>query len=195
MLKDEAGVWVKGFARQIGCTTNFLAELWALRDGFIMCSELHINDLEINLDAKVIADLMSSSGSRIVSNSSIVANCRLLISRFPQVKVKHCYRESNSCADALARLDPTTKDISAEGSVIRMLEPVAKTASLMTRTPTTIPETISPVIGLLASVTKTTISASLVIRKLRSIAKTASLATKPPTSIACRKALATGLTT
>ena len=89
----------------------------------------------------------------------------------------------------------TTKDTSAEGSVIRMLEPVAKTASLMTRSPTTIPETISPVIGLLASVTKTTISTSLVIRKLRSIAKTTSLATRPPTSIACRKALATGLTT
>ena len=82
MLKDEAGVWVKGFARQIGRTTNFLAELWALRDGFIMCSELHINDLEIDLDAKVIADLMNSSRSSNASNSSIVADCRLLISSF-----------------------------------------------------------------------------------------------------------------
>ena len=82
MLKDEAGVWVKGFARQIGHTTNFLAELWALRDGFIMCSELHINDLEIDLDAKVIADLMNSLRSSNASNSSIVADCRLLISSF-----------------------------------------------------------------------------------------------------------------
>ena len=82
VLKDEAGVWVKGFARQIGRTTNFLAELWALRDGFIMCSELHINDLEIDLDAKVIADLINSSRSSNASNSSIVADCRLLISSF-----------------------------------------------------------------------------------------------------------------
>ncbi|KAL0014527.1 hypothetical protein SO802_001596 [Lithocarpus litseifolius] len=104
VLRDDAGVWVKGFARQIGHTTSFLAELWALRDGLIMCSDLHINALEIDLDAKVIADLMNNSGSSNASNSSIVADCRLLISRVPQVKVKHCYRESNSCADALARL-------------------------------------------------------------------------------------------
>ena len=83
VLRDDAGVQVKGFARQIGCTTSFLAELWALRDGLIMCLELHINALEIDLDAKVIADLMNSSRSPIVSNSSIVVDCRLLISRFP----------------------------------------------------------------------------------------------------------------
>ena len=47
-----------------------------------MCSELHINDLEIDLDAKVIADLMNSSRSSNASNSSIVADCRLLISSF-----------------------------------------------------------------------------------------------------------------
>lgn len=104
VLRDDAGLWVKGFARQIGYTTSFLAELWALRDGLSMCLDLNINALEIDLDAEVVADLMNNSGSSSASNSSIVADCRLLISRFPQVKVKHCYRESNSCADALARL-------------------------------------------------------------------------------------------
>ena len=47
-----------------------------------MCSELHINDLEIDLDAKVIADLMNSLRSSNASNSSIVVDCRLLISSF-----------------------------------------------------------------------------------------------------------------
>ena len=68
-----------------------------------MCLDLNINALEIDLDAKVVADLMNNSGSSNAFNSSIVADCRLLISRIPQVKVRHCYRESNSCADALAR--------------------------------------------------------------------------------------------
>ena len=76
------GLKALGSSWQIGRTTNFLAELWALRDGFIMCSELHINDLEIDLDAKVIADLINSSRSSNASNSSIVADCRLLISSF-----------------------------------------------------------------------------------------------------------------
>nr|POE45789.1 putative ribonuclease h protein [Quercus suber] len=70
-------------------------------------ADLNINALEINLDAKVVADLMNNSGPSSASNSSIVADCRLLISRFPQVKGKHCYCESNSCADALARLEET----------------------------------------------------------------------------------------
>ena len=103
VLRDDAGLWISGFARQIGHTTSFLAELWALRDGLSMCVDLNINALEIDLDAKVVADLMNNSGSSNAFNSSIVADCRLLISRIPQVKVRHCYRESNSCADALAR--------------------------------------------------------------------------------------------
>ena len=68
MLRDDASVWVKDFARQIGHTTSFLAELWALRDGLTMCLDLSINALEIDLDAKVVADLMNNSGS---SNASL----------------------------------------------------------------------------------------------------------------------------
>ena len=67
VLRDDAGLWVKGFARQIGHTTSFLAELWALRDGLTMCLDLSINALEIDLDTKVVADLMNNSGS---SNAS-----------------------------------------------------------------------------------------------------------------------------
>ena len=65
---------------------------------FFTSHELLLQKLE-TID---LADLMNDSGSSSASNSAIVANCRLLISRFPQVKVKHCYRESNSVADALA---------------------------------------------------------------------------------------------
>ena len=40
ILRDDSGIWVKGFARNIGTTTSFLAKLWALRDGLIMCLDL-----------------------------------------------------------------------------------------------------------------------------------------------------------
>ena len=33
LVRDENGNWVKGFARRIGNTSSYLAELWALRDG------------------------------------------------------------------------------------------------------------------------------------------------------------------
>ena len=42
---------------------SFLAERWALRDGPIMCQNLQINALEIELDAKIIAELMTNSSN------------------------------------------------------------------------------------------------------------------------------------
>lgn len=69
-----------------------------------MCLNMQINALEVELDAKVISDLMDNTGSPNATNFAIVADCRALISQIPQVKVTHCYQEGNQCAEALARL-------------------------------------------------------------------------------------------
>ena len=104
IIRNDVGIWVKAFVRNIGNTTSFLVELWALRDGLQMCQQMHINALEVELDAKVISDLMNNSRSPNATNYAIVADCRALISQIPQVKVIHCYREGNCCADGLARI-------------------------------------------------------------------------------------------
>ena len=69
-----------------------------------MCQNLQINALEIELDAKIIANLMNDSSNTNAVNSTMVADCRLLISQVPQVKVTHYYRETNHCVDGLARV-------------------------------------------------------------------------------------------
>ena len=69
-----------------------------------MCLNMQISALEIDLDAKVVADLMCNAKILNIDNASIVADCRLLISQFSQVKVSHYYREANRCANALTRL-------------------------------------------------------------------------------------------
>ena len=104
ILRNNAGLWVHAFSRHIRIATSFLAELWALRDGLIMCQNLQINALEIELDAKIIANLMNDSSNTNAVNSTMVADCRLLISQVPQVKVTHYYRETNHCVDGLARV-------------------------------------------------------------------------------------------
>nr|POE62303.1 putative ribonuclease h protein [Quercus suber] len=104
ILCSESGTWIKAFTRKIGIATSFVAELWALRDGLNMCLNMQISALEIDLDAKVVADLMGNVETLKNDNASIVADNILLISQFPQVKVSHCYRKANRCADALARL-------------------------------------------------------------------------------------------
>ncbi|KAL0009213.1 hypothetical protein SO802_010715 [Lithocarpus litseifolius] len=67
-------------------------------------SKLRINALEIELDALAVADLMGNSRNSKAVYFAIVADYRLLISQVPQVKVLHCYQETNGCADGLTRL-------------------------------------------------------------------------------------------
>ena len=108
ILRNEVGGWIRAFIRKIGITTSFVAELWALRDGLSMCVDMQIPALEVELDAKVVADLMNNTTSLNADFTAIVADCRQLLSQIPQVKVSHCYREANRWADALARLGCTT---------------------------------------------------------------------------------------
>ena len=100
-MSQKARVWPHA---QVYYGMSFLAELWALRDSPIMCQNLQINAQKIELDAKIIAELMTNSSNSNAVNSAMVADCRLLISQVPQVKVTHCYWETNCCADGLARV-------------------------------------------------------------------------------------------
>ena len=34
VIHDIEGAWIMGFVRNIGITSRYIAELWALRDGF-----------------------------------------------------------------------------------------------------------------------------------------------------------------
>ena len=51
------------------------AELWALRDGIQLCISLNLPAVEIELDAKVVADFMRSSNSRANSSDVIIVDC------------------------------------------------------------------------------------------------------------------------
>ena len=37
LLRNKNGNWIGGFARRIGMANSFMAELWALRDGLLLC--------------------------------------------------------------------------------------------------------------------------------------------------------------
>ena len=59
--------------------------------------------VDIQLDAKAVIELLANP---LCSNNvvtPIVDDCRLLLSQIPQVRLSHCYREANGCADFLAK--------------------------------------------------------------------------------------------
>ena len=81
VIRDSAGNWIKGFARYIGYTTSIIAEFWALRDGLKLAIQLGVQNLEVELDAKVIIDLINSRNSSNTAYSSLLLDCRFLIPR------------------------------------------------------------------------------------------------------------------
>ena len=103
IIRDSFGRWVKGYARAIGVTTSVAAELWASRDGIRLCISLNLPAVEIELDAKVVADLMRSRNSRANISNVIVAGCKDGLKKILFVRIMHYFREANKCTDALAR--------------------------------------------------------------------------------------------
>ena len=97
------GNWVKGYKRRVGVATSIIAEFWALRDGLILADQLGITHLAVELDVKVIVQLVLSNNNSSRAYSPLLNDCRFLLSRFQHFKVNHVFREANRVADKLAK--------------------------------------------------------------------------------------------
>ena len=104
IIRDSEGRWVKGFARSIGFTTSIIAELQVLRDGLLLANQIGVQKLWIELDAKVVVELVQSNSTSNAFYSPLLADCRSLLGRFQHCKVQHVIREVNRVADTLAKL-------------------------------------------------------------------------------------------
>ena len=80
-----------------------MAELWALRDGLHMAAMENIHSLIVELDDLAIVQQMRNSIANL-SLEPLFTDCRLLLRKFPNLRVDHAYREANQCADALAHI-------------------------------------------------------------------------------------------
>ena len=83
LLRDENGNWIGGFARRIGIANSFTAELWALRDGLLLCWQLNVQAVIIELDAKTIVDALNLQTKSNTVVSSITEDCRHLVTLIP----------------------------------------------------------------------------------------------------------------
>lgn len=92
LIRNENGDWIRGYARAIGITTSVAAELWALRD-IQMCLLLNLSavEIEIELDAKLVVDLLKKDGDISNRNKNIVADCKEGLKQIPMVRIVHCY--------------------------------------------------------------------------------------------------------
>ena len=59
--------------------------------------------MEVELDAKVIVELLKSNSISNRGYSPFLHDCRMLLGQLQQVRVTHVFREANKCADFLAK--------------------------------------------------------------------------------------------
>ena len=59
--------------------------------------------MEIELDAKVVIDLVRKDSCDLNCLGALMANCKEGLKEIPYDKVLHCFKEANKCADNLAR--------------------------------------------------------------------------------------------
>ena len=76
LLRDENGNWIGGFARRIGIANSFIVELWALRNGLLLCQQLNVQAAIIELDVKTIVDALNLQAKSNTIVSSIMEDCR-----------------------------------------------------------------------------------------------------------------------
>ena len=58
IIRNDRGEWLGGFSRCIGVTASFIAELCALRVGLNLCHNMHLQAIDIQIDAKAVVDIM-----------------------------------------------------------------------------------------------------------------------------------------
>ncbi|XP_031390398.1 uncharacterized protein LOC116202898 [Punica granatum] len=97
VLQNHYGGRVRGFSRSLGVCTSLLAECWALRN-------IGIQSLIVELDAKVIVDLVLSNECNNLPLMPIILDCRRLIQHFANFRMEHNQKEAKMVADSLAKL-------------------------------------------------------------------------------------------
>ena len=68
-----------------------------------MAAMENIHNLIVELDALAVVQLMKNSIANL-SLEPLLTDFRLLLRKFPNLRVDHAYKEANQCVDALARI-------------------------------------------------------------------------------------------
>jgi len=54
LIQNENGDWIAEYATSLGVTSRVMSELWVLKDGLILATQLKTNSLCAELDAELI---------------------------------------------------------------------------------------------------------------------------------------------
>ncbi|KAK7267371.1 hypothetical protein RIF29_20042 [Crotalaria pallida] len=104
LIRDEHGVWLGGFAMNLGSCSAFVAELWGVLQIIRLAHRKGFTSISLQFDSQSVASILQGAHLGNTSGYSIVTQIRKLLHLPWQVSVQHIYREANKCADAMANI-------------------------------------------------------------------------------------------
>ncbi|KAH0776146.1 hypothetical protein KY290_007557 [Solanum tuberosum] len=110
ICRDHRGKIIMTFARSIGRDTSNMAEAKASLNGLEWCSQNGHSNVILDCDSKIVVEM-------IKGNYNIPWQMKNIITRIQNIsstitcEVRHCYREANQVADALAKWSITNEEL------------------------------------------------------------------------------------
>ncbi|KAL3500598.1 hypothetical protein ACH5RR_039691 [Cinchona calisaya] len=90
------GIW--------GVASNILFELWGIRDGLELGISFNVICLEVEVNCQDLVTRLTENTCLLHNLSTLILDCRNLLSSFEKCKISHIYREGSRCAYGLAKL-------------------------------------------------------------------------------------------
>jgi len=110
VIRNPAGFYLSGFSGFISISTDILfAELTAIYRGFLLATEMGLQELVCYTDSLLSISLITGHASNFHVYAVLIQDIKDLLSS-TNFTIHHCLREGNQCADYMAKLGANSND-------------------------------------------------------------------------------------
>lgn len=96
--------WFGGFHKSNNVCNSLPIEFWGILRGLDLAWNRGFKNLMVEVDNIFVIEALQSPSLKNKQGSTLVRHILLLLHHFEEVQFKHIFRESNQCADFLAKL-------------------------------------------------------------------------------------------
>ncbi|GAU50441.1 hypothetical protein TSUD_409510 [Trifolium subterraneum] len=105
LIRDDKGNWIRGFSGHVEFTDSLHVELLAILQGLLVAWEIeNIKYVSVRSDCRIALSLITGSTPQPHQYSQIIDQIKELISRDWLISFVYTQKESNQCADHMAKI-------------------------------------------------------------------------------------------
>ena len=105
VIRDHKGEWILGFSENSGCCSPLKAEIKAILRGLQLVKGTYAQKIWLQVDSKVVVNTLLKEQDGHPKYSFLLNQCKDMITWEEwEVKITHCFRETNQVADILAKM-------------------------------------------------------------------------------------------